>query len=271
MDSIAIFSQKGGVGKTTSVVNFASCLEREFKKKVLVVDCDSQCNASSYLLTYADEYESDDVIKSEFTVEDYINNDKRLNEVLNQVVVPYKRNMLETNVFVVRGTRMMDFIDIEMDIFKRLLEEAEALKFNYVLFDCPANLTTPTMATLSAVNFILIPVTADIYCLSGYDMLMDNVQDIRSTTNINLQILGIFFNNMRSARKLDNYMYADNLENMNDLMFKTKIRDTADIPTSGYMGVPIIYGKPKASVNEDYVSLIKEIRNRITKTKKKGV
>lgn len=267
MDTIAIFNQKGGVGKTTSVVNFAACLEKEFSKKVLVVDCDSQCNASSYLLTFTDgeEYE---VQRSEQTVEDYINGTTSLSELLNHVIVPYRRKMIETDIYVVRGTKNMDIIEIEDDVFKGLIKEAEDLGFDYVIFDCPANLTQPTMATLSAIQFILIPVTADIYCLSGYDMLIDNVQYIRSTTNINLQILGIFFNNMKSSRRLDKYMYADNLENMNDMMFKTKIRDTADIPTAGYMGVPMPYYKASASVNEDYIKLMKEIKRKINKIKK---
>ena len=63
-------------------------------------------------------------------------------------------------------------------------------------------------------------------------------------------------------------MYADNLENMNDMMFKTKIRDTADIPTAGYMGVPMPYYKVSASVNEDYIKLMKEIKRKINKIKK---
>ena len=199
MDSIAIFNQKGGVGKTTSVVNFAACLEKEFKKKILVVDCDSQCNASSYLLTFTDTEE--DAEKNDYTIEDYIDGEKDLLEIMNRVIVPVGRGQKLTNIYVVRGTRRMDIIDMDDDVFQRLMKEAEAEKFDYVLFDCPANLTQPTLATLSAVQFVLIPITADIFCLSGYDLLLDNVNDIRKTVNINLQILGIFFNDMKSVWK----------------------------------------------------------------------
>lgn len=265
MDSIAIFNQKGGVGKTTSVVNISACLEKEFKKKILVVDCDSQCNASSYLLTFTDTEEEAE--KNDCTVEDYINGEKNLAEIMNRVIVPVGRKRKETNIYVVRGTRRMDVLDIEDDVFQRMIKEAEDCKFDYVLFDCPANLTQPTLATLSAVRFVIIPITADIYCLSGYDLLLDNVNDIRKTVNINLQILGIFFNDMKSVRKLDKYMYVDNLENMEDVMFKSKIRSSAIVPEAGYMGVPIPYYK-KTVIKDDYIELIKEIRRRINKIKK---
>lgn len=268
MDSIAIFNQKGGVGKTTSVVNFAACLEKEYNNRVLVIDCDSQSNASSYLLTYSDDDDISDIERSAYDIEDYIKKKAPLAECVNQVIAPFKRRKIITDIFVVRGTKNMDELDMDDDIFKTLLREAEEMGFDYVIFDCPANLTKPTIATLSAVQFILIPITADIYCLGGYDMLMDNVNRIRMTTNINLQMLGIFFNGMKTVRKLDKYMYADNIENMKEMMFKTKIRDTADIPVAGFMGAPIPYLKPSAEVNQDYMKLIKEIRSRIKKMKK---
>ncbi len=266
MDSIAIFNQKGGVGKTTSVVNFAACLEKEFDKKILVVDCDSQCNASSYLLTFTDT--EDDVERTDLTIEDYINRNASLSEVTNRVIVPFMRRKKKTEMYVIRGTRDMDFIDMKEDIFKDLLKEAEDEGYDFVIFDCPANLTQPTLVTLSAVQFVLIPITADIYCLSGYDMLLDNVKSIKSTTNINLQILGIFFNNMRSVRKLDKFMYVENLENMDKLMFKSKIRDASDVPLAGYMGVPLPYYRQKSEVSADYMKLMKEIQTRIKKIKK---
>lgn len=267
MDSIAIFNQKGGVGKTTSVVNFAACLEKEFDKKILVVDCDSQCNATAYLTTFTDTEE--DAERTDMGIEDYLKNDVPLNEILNRVLVPYRRNMYASNIYVVRGTRQMDIIDdIDENAFKRLIREAEELKFDYVFFDCPANLTAPTLATLSAVQFILIPITADIYSLSGYDMLIDNVQAIRSTTNIDLQVLGIFFNDLKSYRSLDKYMYVNNLENLDEIMFKSMLRTSADVPRAGFEGIPLPYYRPKSAVTQDYITLLKEIRRRINKIKR---
>ena len=262
-----MFNQKGGVGKTTSVVNFAACLEKEFGKKVLVIDCDSQCNATTYLMTFTDTEE--DAERTDKGIEEYLEGNVHLKDVINRAIFPYRRNTINSNVYVVRGTRKMDLVDdIDENIFKKMLKEAEELKFDYVIFDCPANLTAPTLATLSAVQFILIPITADIYSLSGYDMLIDNVQAIRRTTNINLQILGIFFNDLKSYRKLDKYMYVDNLENLDEIMFKSKLRTSADVPLAGYMGIPMPYFKPKAAVTEDYIALLKEIRKRINKVKK---
>ncbi len=267
MDTIAVFNQKGGVGKTTSVVNFAACLEKEFKKKILVVDCDSQCNASSYLTTFTDTEEG--AVRTDLGVEEYLKGGVHLSDVINRVLIPVQRKMIESNIYVVRGTKKMDFIDdFDMDIFKHLVGEAEELGFDYVLFDCPANLTTPTLATLSAVRFVLIPVSYDIYSLSGYDMLIDNVQAIRRTTNIDLQVLGIFFNNIRTDFNLDKYMYESNRDNLNGLAFKTYIRPSRAVPSAALFGVPYPYYRPKSAVADDNINLMKEITRRIRKIKK---
>ncbi len=266
MDSIAIFNQKGGVGKTTGVVNFAACLEKEFGKKVLVVDCDSQCNASAYLMTFTDTEEG--VERTDLGVEDYIKGEADLSAVLNRVVLPRRRKIFETDIYVVRGSQNMDIIDVDENIFKKLLSEADELGFDYVIFDCPANITAPTIATLSAVQFILIPITADIYSLSGYGMLIDTVQMIRTSTNINLQVLGIFFNDLKKYRKLDKYMYVDNLESLDKIMFKNILRTSAEVPKAAFMGLPLPYYRPKAAITQDYITLLKEIRRRISKVKK---
>ncbi len=267
LDTIAIFNQKGGVGKTTSVVNFAACLEKEFGKKVLVVDCDSQCNASSYLTTFTDTEEG--AVRTDLGVEEYLKGNIPLSDVLNRVLIQFRRKIVESNIYVVRGTKKMDFIDdFDTDIFKRLVSEAEELGFDYVLFDCPANLTTPTLATLSAVRFVLIPVSYDIYSLSGYDMLIDNVQAIRRTTNINLQVLGIFFNNIRTDWNLDKYMYESNRDNLNGLAFKTYIRPSRTVPTAALFGIPYPYYRPRNPVANDYIELVNEIIKRIKKVKK---
>ena len=79
MIKIVFFNEKGGVGKTTCAVNIAACLSKYFDKKVLVVDCDHQMNATDYLLTFAEERNG--------TLEDCINGEKTIKDVLVQMFV----------------------------------------------------------------------------------------------------------------------------------------------------------------------------------------
>ncbi len=266
MQSIAIFNQKGGVGKTSGVVNLAACFEKVFENKVLVVDCDSQCNATSYLATFTDTEEGAE--RTDLGIEEYLKGNVSLSDVINRVLIPKRRKVVESNIYFVRGTKKMDFIDdFDVNAFKHLVEEAEDLGFDCVLVDCPANLTTPTLATLSAVEFILIPVSNDVNSLSGYDMLLDNVQAIRRTTNVGLQVLGIYFNDIRMYRELDNYLYNDNLYKLGDIMFSSYIRSSTIVEKAAYFGTPCIYFRPRAEVTSDYINLLYDIQNRINKLK----
>lgn len=259
MESIAVFNQKGGVGKTTSAVNIAASFDRDFGKKVLVIDCDSQCNSSSYLLTNVE----DDIPA---TIEDFISGKAGLKECVVRTNYRYRNRTAPMNVYTVPGTRKMDFLELDENVFKKLLAEAETDGFDYVLFDCPANFTMPTLATLQAVRHIIIPITADIYCLSGYDMLIDNVQNIRKAGNVGLHILGVFFNGLVKQRALDQYMYVENQNALQDQLFRSQIRSATVIPQAAFMGVPLPYYRPNSEAAKDYRDLTEEIMERISRS-----
>ena len=261
MESIAMINQKGGVGKTVCTANLAACFDRDMKKKVLMVDCDSQCNLTRYMATFMPE-------EPELSVREYIKEECTLKDVAYPVFEETARHTVGTKMYIVPGTREMDYLDVpDREVFKKLLQEAYEMKFDYVFFDCPANLTLPTLICLNAVEYILIPISGDVFSLDGYSMLIDTVQTVRKTTNIYLKILGLFFNNMRMHESLDKYIYDDNVENLGKMLFKNYIRASAIVKQAQMYGKPVTYFKPTSDVCGDYKSLAREIDKRI----KKGV
>ncbi|MCR5747844.1 MAG: ParA family protein [Lachnospiraceae bacterium] len=259
MQSIAMINQKGGVGKTVCAVNIAACIERDFRKRVLIVDCDSQCNATTYLLTFSS-------IEPEIGIEEYINGDYSLKDVIVPVFEEFGRHIISTKMYVLPGSQSMDSMEFNDDeAFIRLLDEAESMGFDYVMFDCPANLTTPTIMCLSAVENVVVPVSGDINSLSGYGMLVDTVNSIKATTNIRLKILGMFFNNMRLYQSLDKFIYDDNKNSLGGSLFKRMIRASALVGQAEMVGKPLAYYRPASDVYDDYKRLTREILSRIKK------
>lgn len=258
MKKIVVFNQKGGTGKTVCTVNIAGCIESIFHKRVLVVDCDSQMNCTNYLLTHQNsEYEYDIV--------DCINNRVTMKEAAKRIKLQM-RKMIDTNIFVLAGSRNIDTEEIsDVYVLKNTLEIAEH-QYDYCLFDCPPHISNMTISALAAADYVIVPALADTDSLSGYDLLLDTINNIRNSgVNINLKILGIFFNNVESAKSLDSFIMNDCKENMGDAIFKTSIRRSSRISQARFYGKPISYYKPTGEITEDYEQLVLEIIKKIKK------
>ncbi len=257
MKSIAVINQKGGVGKTTSVVNLAACLEKDRSKKVLVIDCDSQCNATSYLTTFSDEQGCD--------ILSYLNQQNKAEEIVQQIKMEWRGRIINTEMYLIRGTTQMDTVPIpDEKVFKQLLDELSSFEFDYVFFDCPANLTAPTLAALSAADFVLIPAETDMDSLGGYGLLLDTIHTIRTTTNVGLKSLGVFFTKVSANVSLDQYIFEQNRQALKNEVFETYIRSATKIPQARFFGKPVTYYKSSSKVASDYRKLADEIVEKIT-------
>lgn len=256
MIKIAIFNQKGGTGKTTSTVNIAGCLEKDMGKKVLVVDCDSQMNATNYLLTQRNGEHEYDLIHC-------LKHKKETKDAILQVKL-FARKEFDTNIYVLPGSIKMDAMKINdcysiRDVLKDVEED-----YDYCLFDCPAHLSDITIAAFSCADYIIVPAFGDTDSLDGYDLLLNTVNQIRdSETNIGLKILGIFFNNTESIKALDNYIINGCRETMGEIVFDASIRRSSAIGQARYYGKPVNYYKQTSTAAKDFLRLTGEIMERI--------
>jgi len=185
---IAFVNFKGGVGKTANVVNIGAMLARYHNRKVLIVDLDAQSNASLWLMTpeHWRAWTSDPTRTIYQVFNDYILGTD-LFRFSRAVVrgVPHKNYPLIANLDLLPSTVQMIGIENKIhlnrsDSFYTILHKAlrpYMEGYDYVFLDCPPNLYTVTRNAIFAADYCLIPYIPDFLSLSGFEILVDEVQD----------------------------------------------------------------------------------------------
>lgn len=201
MKIISIYNNKGGVGKTTTTKRLAMKKAKE-GKEVLVIDMDPQGNITSQ---FANKFDNStyDVLLKDLDIEEAIIS----TEYENIDIVPAKLNLQMANNEIMlesmRGknpmTRLAEAIYLvpndvtSMTCFKNKV-------YDYILIDCPPTMDLLVSNALSCTDEIIIPLTVDNYSLDGIEMLLDKVNEVKSTTNSNLKISGVFLNKFKRSK-----------------------------------------------------------------------
>jgi chromosome partitioning protein len=179
MKIYAIVNQKGGVGKTTSVISLAACLAE--KHRVLIVDIDPQGNATSGLGfdRHADNPDIYDVILSGTTIKEAAQSHSHL----SVDIIPASPNLAGAEIELVqaigREYRVKEALETVVD------------DYDYVLIDCPPSLGLLTVNALTAANSVIIPVQCEYLALEGLSQLNDTVTMVRKYLNPELDIRGL--------------------------------------------------------------------------------
>lgn len=209
---IAIVNQKGGVGKTTTVVNLAAFLTRQGQRGLLV-DMDPQANATSGL-----GVEVNKITEGAYQV------------ILDQM--PIKKAIIPT---VIKG---LDILPSSMDLAGGVVELvarekreyclAQALRqvvddYDYILIDCPPSLDLLTVNSLTAAKEVLIPVQAEYYALEGLSQLLNTIDLIKSSLNPELEILGAVVTMYEQRQKLAREVWLELYQHFPGRVFHTTI------------------------------------------------
>lgn len=250
MIKIAVLNQKGGVGKTTSVINLASYLGKS-GKQVTVIDFDPQGNATSGLGVDKESLNS--------TIYDVLINKDGLSDTL--ISTRFE------NISLVPTNQQLAGAEVELaSAIGRELKLREALigyETDFVLIDCPPSLGLLTVNALVAADYVLIPVQSEYYALEGLSQLINIIQLVRESLNSQLKILGLVLTMADSRTSLADQVEAEVRKHFNELVFKTVIPRNVRLAEAPSHGKPISEHDRWSKGAKAYKNLSKEIMQRV--------
>ncbi len=250
MKTISIFNQKGGVGKTTSVVNLAVSLSR-LNKKVLVIDFDPQANTTTGL-----GFDKNELEKSIYKMF-YDEGDNYKDYILKSEEGPY----------LIASENSLSGLEVELvsldqeERLKMLSQIIEEIKkdFDIILIDCPPSLGLLSLNALVASDSIIIPIQTEYYALEGVSELLKTYQTIKESIKEDLEIEGVLLCMFDKDTDLSYEVVEEVKSFFKEKVFSTMIPRNIKLAEAPSFGKSVISYDEKSKGARAYLSLAKEL------------
>ena len=235
------------MGKTTTSVNLAACIAAK-KKKVLLVDCDPQGNASSGFGVEKSALDK--------TIYHVLIDNVPVSEVIQKT--EFKVDILPANIELAGAeVELVAAISRETRLKKAL--DAVRDNYDYILIDCPPSLGLLTLNSLAAADSVIMPIQCEFYALEGVAQLMKTIELVRSNLNAELAVEGVVMTMYDSRTKLAEQVVAEVRNSFDTVVYKTMIPRNVRLSEAPSFGQPIIYYDKKSKGSEVYMKLAKEV------------
>ena len=255
MKIISIINQKGGVGKTTTVINLAAGLS-QLNKKILVIDLDPQGNATTGLgLSNTDD--------SEFTIYGVLNGSKKISETIKKTNFE-NLDLISSNVDLsgleveTAGDEKRAFI-LKDKLLKYIDENS--IKYDYVLIDCPPSLSLLTVMALVSSQSLLVPLQTEFFALEGLTQLMKTIERVRVNLNTKLNIQGILLTMYDKRNKLSSEVEKEARDFFKEKVYKTVIPRNVRLSEAPSHGVPVLIYDKNCPGSKSYFNFTDEFIN----------
>ena len=246
--AIAIFNQKGGVGKTTTNINLAACLAIK-GKKVLVLDIDPQGNTTSglgiskrglentmYEVLITDSYDPKNAVRHTVV------------EGLDIIPASVELAGAEVEMVQLEGRE------------KRLKRALDTIRdgYDYIFIDCPPSLGLLTINSLTAVDSVLIPIQCEFYALEGVSQLMSTIELVRKRMNKNLEIQGVILSMFDGRTNLSIQVVEEVKRYFKQKVYTTVIPRNVRLAEAPSYGLPIMEYDPRSNGARAYMEFAEE-------------
>ncbi len=252
---ISVINQKGGVGKTTTVVNLAAGLTMK-GKKILVIDLDPQGNATTGLGL-------SNTTSSDQSIYNVLNGNKKISEVIKST--SFKNlDLISSNVDL-SGLEVETAGDSRRalklkDELTLILNNSE-LSYDYIIIDCPPSLSLLTIMALVASNALVVPLQTEFFALEGLTQLMKTIERIKSNLNPSLEIRGILLTMYDKRNKLSGEVEIEARNYFKNKVYNTAVPRNVRLSEAPSHGVPVLIYDRSCPGSRAYFSFTEEFLN----------
>ena len=246
--AIAIFNQKGGVGKTTTNINLAACLAIK-GKKILILDIDPQGNTTSGVGISKKDL---DITTHEILVEDTYHPEEAIisTGIENLDIMPASVQLAGAEVELIELAGREKRLKRAIDILKP--------KYDYIFIDCPPSLGILTINSLTAVDSVLIPIQCEFYALEGVSQLMSTIDIVRRNMNPDLKIEGVILSMFDGRTNLSIQVVEEVKKYYKEKVYTTVIPRNVRLAEAPSYGMPVIQYDPKSAGAQAYMEFADE-------------
>ena len=252
---ISIINQKGGVGKTTTVINLAAGLSMK-GKKILVIDLDPQGNATTGLGL-------SNTASSDTTIYSVLNGNKKISDVIQKTSFE-NLNLISSNVDL-SGLEVETAGDSRRafklkDELTSILNDSRA-SYDYILIDCPPSLSLLTIMALVASDALVVPLQTEFFALEGLTQLMKTIERIKNNLNPELSIRGILLTMYDRRNKLSSEVEKEARNYFKEKVYQSIVPRNVRLSEAPSHGVPVLIYDKSCPGSKSYFNFTEEFLN----------
>ena len=244
---IAVANQKGGVGKTTTTINLASCIAI-LEKRVLIVDADPQANSSSGTGVDAEQ--------SHLSLYECMINDLDPHEAIVETDTP-NLFLLPSNIDLVGADIELVNMPNRERVLKHVIDQVKT-EYDFIFIDCLPSLGLLTINALTAADSVIIPVQCELFALEGLKKIKNTIELVKGALNPDLQIEGVLLSMYDKRLRLSTMVIQNIRENIHLPVFETIIHRNSKISEAPLVKKPVVLYDANSKGSHNFLNLADE-------------